>query len=106
MNVSSIAGLTGGVAGVHYAASKAGLLGLTKALAAELAPDGVLVNAIAPDGVDTELLSPELGERVRKLNLLGKLIPPEEVAEAIVYLARTDTLTGQTLNFNAGRYVF
>jgi 3-oxoacyl-[acyl-carrier protein] reductase len=106
VNVSSIAGLMGGVVGVHYAASKAGILGFTRALAPEVAPDGVLVNSIAPDAVDTEMLLPELRPKVEGLNLLKRVLRPEEVAQGIVFLAKTDTLTGQTLNFNAGRYVF
>ncbi len=106
VNVSSIAGLMGGVVGVHYAASKAGVLGFTRALAPELAPDGVLVNSIAPDAVDTDMLLPELREKVQHLNLLRRVLKPEEVAQGILFLAKTDTLTGQTLNYNAGRYVF
>ncbi|MFQ5837541.1 MAG: SDR family NAD(P)-dependent oxidoreductase [Thermoplasmata archaeon] len=106
VNVSSIAGLMGGVVGVHYAASKAGILGFTRALAPEVAPDGVLVNSIAPDAVDTDMLLPELRPKVEGLNLLKRILKPEEVAQGILYLAKTDTLTGQTLNFNAGRYVF
>jgi NAD(P)-dependent dehydrogenase (short-subunit alcohol dehydrogenase family) len=106
VNVSSIAGLMGGVVGVHYAASKAGLLGFTRALAPEVAPDGILVNSIAPDAVDTEMLLPELRPKVEKLNLLRRVLRPEEVAQGILFLAKTETLTGQTLNFNAGRYVF
>ncbi len=106
VNVSSIAGLMGGVVGVHYAASKAGVLGFTRALAPEVAPDGVLVNSIAPDAVDTEMLLPELKSKVQNLNLLKRVLRPEDVAQGILFLAKTDTLTGQTLNFNAGRYVF
>ncbi len=106
VNVSSIAGLMGGVVGVHYAAAKAGVLGFTRALAPEVAPDGVLVNSIAPDAVDTEMLLPELRSKVEQLNLLRKVLRPEDVAKGILFLAKTDTLTGQTLNFNAGRYVF
>ncbi len=106
VNVSSIAGLMGGVVGVHYAAAKAGVLGFTRALAPEVAPDGVLVNSIAPDAVDTEMLLPELRSKVEQLNLLKRVLKPEDVARGILFLAKTDTLTGQTLNFNAGRYVF
>lgn len=106
VNVASIAALMGGVVGVHYAASKAGLLGFTKALAPEVAPDGVLVNAIAPDAVDTEMIGPEIRERVKDLNLRRRLLSPEEVADGILFLAKTDVLTGQTLNYNAGRYVW
>lgn len=106
VNVSSIAGLMGGVVGVHYAASKAGLLGFTRALAPEVASFGILVNSIAPDAVDTEMLLPELRPKVERLNLLKRVLKPEEVARGIIFLAKTDTLTGQTLNFNAGRYVF
>ncbi len=106
VNVSSIAGLMGGVVGVHYAASKAGVLGFTRALAPEVAPDGVLVNSIAPDAVDTDMLLPELRSKVEGLNLLKRVLKPEDVAKGILFLVKTDTLTGQTLNFNAGRYVF
>lgn len=105
VNVASIAGLMGGVAGIHYAASKAGVLGLTRALSAEVTADGVLVNSISPDAVDTELVGPDIREKVQNLNLLKRLLKPDEVAQAILFLARSDVLTGQNLNFNAGRYV-
>lgn len=91
VNVSSTAGLTGGTSGVHYAAAKGGLLALTKALARELAPHGIRVNAVVPGKIHTSML--EGGgakahlERVQGKVPLGRLGTPEEVAEVIAFLA-------------------
>jgi len=113
VNVSSIAGQTGNVvAGIAYAASKAGLIGFTKRLAVELAGEGIRVNAVAPTFVETDmtarwLSTPEGRERVRGLHPLGIILKPEDVAEAILFLAdprRARGITGHVLSVNAGRY--
>lgn len=113
INVASIAGQTGNVAaGVDYAASKAGIIGLTKKLAVELAKYGIRVNAVAPSFVDTDLVrefldTEEKRERVKRLHPLGIIIKPEDVAEAVFFLADYEmsrAITGTVISINAGRY--
>lgn len=93
VNVSSIQGIRGGVLSAAYAASKAGIIGLTKALAIELMPYGIRVNAVAPRAIDTPLfrkymLKRGLGDdEVRRRYLFGRLGKPEEVAAAVLFLA-------------------
>ncbi len=105
INVSSIAGKNGGTVGVAYAASKAGVIGLTMALARELAPYNITVNAVAPGPVDTEMISKEMKEKLEKLCPLGRIAKPEEVAETIIFLLSNDYITGETININGGRYM-
>jgi 3-oxoacyl-[acyl-carrier protein] reductase len=113
VNVASIAGQTGNVvAGVAYAASKAGLIGFTKRLAVELAPRGIRVNAVAPSFVETDMTrslleDPEQRRRIENLHPLRMILKPEDVAEAILFLAdptRSRGITGHVLSINAGRY--
>lgn len=104
VSMSSIAGRMGGTIGCNYAASKAGIIGLTQALATELAPD-VRFNAVAPGPVDTDLISPEVKERLGALSPLGRIAGPEEIARAVVYLAENDYVNGEVINVNAGRYM-
>jgi len=112
VNVASIAGETGNVlAGIAYSASKAGLIGLTKRLAIELASLGIRVNAVAPSFVETRMVArfidtPEKRERVKELHPLRMLIRPEDVAEAVYFLAvpwLSRAITGHILRINAGR---
>lgn len=111
INISSVAGQMGGVSvGVHYAASKAGLIGLTKALAQRLAPYGVTVNCVAPGTTATEMTaawSREDLERAWARIPLGRLAQPDEIAAAVCYLAsdRAAFITGATLDINGGLYV-
>ncbi|PWH15725.1 MAG: NAD(P)-dependent oxidoreductase [Ardenticatenia bacterium] len=111
INISSVAGQMGGVSvGVHYAASKAGLIGLTKALAHRLAPYGVTVNCVAPGTTATEMTaawSREDLERAWARIPLGRLAQPDEIAAAVCYLAsdRAAFITGATLDINGGLYV-
>jgi 3-oxoacyl-[acyl-carrier protein] reductase len=107
VNIASIAGQTGGIsAGVDYAASKGGLLAFTKALARDMAPHGVTVNAIAPGQIDADpnLLTPEARERVIKMIPLGRLGEPCEIAYAALFLASPMAayITGTTLDVNGG----
>jgi 3-oxoacyl-[acyl-carrier protein] reductase len=107
VNVASISGQTGGVSGgADYAASKGGLIAFTKALARDLAPHGVTVNAIAPGQIDADpnLLSAEARERVIAMVPLGRLGEPREVAYAALFLASpmAGYITGATLDVNGG----
>lgn len=108
VNVSSIAGRNGGTVGVPYAASKAGVIGITCALASEFTPKGIYVNAVAPGPVDTDLfkgLSPEQRKKLESLSPNGRFAKPEEIAHAIVFLIENDYVSGETLNIDAGRYM-
>ena len=104
VNISSIAGKMGGTIGSHYAASKAGLIGLTFALANELAPE-VTVNAVAPGPVDTELISEETKKKLSALTPLGRIAKPEEIAHTVIYLLENDYVSGEVIDVNAARYL-
>jgi 3-oxoacyl-[acyl-carrier protein] reductase len=93
--------------GAHYAASKAGIVIVTKLFAAELAADGVTVNAIAPAAVRTpafDVLPPERLEALRERIPVGRFGEPEEVAELVAYLCSDagGYVTGATLDVNGG----
>lgn len=104
VNISSIAGKMGGTIGCHYGASKAGVIGLTFALASELAPQ-VTVNAVAPGPVDTELLSQETKKRLSAQTPFGRIAKPEEIAHTVIYLLENDYISGEVVDVNAGRYM-
>jgi 3-oxoacyl-[acyl-carrier protein] reductase len=104
INLSSVAAQTGGVIGPHYAASKAGALGLTHSYAALLAKEGITVNAIiAPALIATEMVASNPKARL-DLIPLGRFGTVEEVAEVVVMLASNGYITGQTINVNGGWY--
>jgi 3-oxoacyl-[acyl-carrier protein] reductase len=104
INLSSVAAQTGGVIGPHYAASKAGALGLTHSYAALLAKEGITVNAVAPALIATEMVTSNPKARP-DLIPVGRLGTVEEVAEAVVMLASNGYITGQTINVNGGWYM-
>ncbi len=104
VNISSIAGKMGGIVGCHYAASKAGVIGLTFALASELTPR-VMVNAVAPGVVDTEFLFPKIKEKLSTLTPVGRAAKPEEIAHTVIYLLENDYVSGEVIDVNAGRYM-
>jgi 3-oxoacyl-[acyl-carrier protein] reductase len=104
VNISSIAGKMGGTIGCHYAGSKAGVIGLTFALASELAPQ-VTVNSIAPGPVDTELLSPEIKKKLSLQTPFRRVAKPEEIAHTVIYLLENDYVSGEVIDVNAGRYM-
>lgn len=107
INISSIWGQTGGSCEVHYSAAKAGVEGLTRALAKELAPSHITVNAVAPGAIATSMTT-HLGEETCRMLEeeipLGRLGKPEEVASAVYFLAGEDAgyITGQVLGVNGG----
>ncbi|MFZ0429985.1 MAG: SDR family oxidoreductase, partial [Acidobacteriota bacterium] len=104
INLSSVAAQTGGVVGPHYAASKAGILGLTRAYAALLAREGITVNAIAPALIETEMV--RSNPRARPdLIPVGRFGRTDEVSDIVVMLATNGYITGQTINVNGGWYM-
>ena len=108
VNVSSIAGRNGGTVGIPYAASKAGIIGITAALASEFTPKGIYVNAVAPGPVDTDLfrnLTPEQRKKLEAMSPNGRFAKPEEIAHLIACLIENDYISGETVNINAGRYI-
>ena len=104
INIASTAAQTGGVIGPHYAASKAGLLGLTHSYASLLVKEGITANAIAPALIETDMLE-SLRAKAADLIPLGRFGRPEEVAGVVVMLARNGYITGQTINVNGGYYM-
>jgi 3-oxoacyl-[acyl-carrier protein] reductase len=103
INLSSVAAQTGGVIGPHYAASKAGMLGLTHSYAGLLAKEGITCNAIAPALIETEMVTSNPQARP-DLIPVGRFGHVDEVAEVAVLLARNGYITGQTINVNGGWY--
>src|SRR5271157_2130171 len=104
INLSSVAAQTGGVVGPHYAASKAGIIGLTHSYATSLIRDGITVNAIAPALIETEMVTsnPNANPNLIPMGHFGSV---EEVADVAVMLARNGYITGQTINVNGGWYM-
>ena len=104
VNLSSVAAQTGGVVGPHYAASKAGMLGLTHSYAALLAREGITANAIAPALIETEMVTGNAAARP-ELIPVGRFGRAGETAEAALLLVRNGYITGQTINVNGGWYM-
>jgi 3-oxoacyl-[acyl-carrier protein] reductase len=111
VNISSLAGQTGGIhAGAHYAASKAGLLSLTRTFAALLAREGIRVNSVTPGPVDTAMtnvLGNEAVESVRSAVPLGRVATPDEIAATVAFLASPDAAytTGTICEVNGGLHI-
>lgn len=107
INVSSMWGITGASCEVHYSASKAALIGFTKALAKEVGLSGITVNCVAPGVIATEMnghLSEDIIEELKNETPLNRVGTPEDVAEAIFFLAsdKASFITGQTLSVDGG----
>ncbi len=107
INISSVIGLMGNAGQANYAASKAGLIGLTKSLAKEFASRNILVNAIAPGFIETDMtavISEELKKKIHADIPLGRMGTPEQVASVCSFLAGPDSsyITGQVLTVDGG----
>lgn len=101
INLSSVAAQNGGIIGPHFAASKAGILGLTHSYASMVAGDGITVNAIAPALIHTEVSGPNQ-QALADLLPVGRLGHVDEVADVVVMLVHNGFITGQTINVNGG----
>jgi len=104
INMSSVAAQAGSIVGVHYAASKAGMLGLTRSYARVLAKEGITVNAITPALVATEMVTSNPAAKPEMIPI-GRFGEIDEVADVTLMLARNAYITGQTINVNGGYYM-
>ena len=105
INISSIWGITGASCEVAYSVSKAGMDGLTKALAKELAPSNIRVNSIAPGAIDTDMnqnLNKEERKEVENEIPLGRFGTPEDIAKCVMWLVEDNYTTGQVVSPNGG----
>ncbi|HMK67601.1 MAG TPA: 3-oxoacyl-[acyl-carrier-protein] reductase [Stellaceae bacterium] len=107
VGITSVVGVTGNPGQVNYAASKAGMIGMSKALAAEVASRGITVNCVAPGFIVspmTDALTPEQKERITAGIPVGRIGNPDEVAACVVFLASEEAayVTGQTIHVNGG----
>jgi len=110
INVTSVVAQTGNVGQSNYVASKAGLIGLTRAIAVEVASRSITVNAVAPGFIETPMtdpLSAELKEKMKSLIPLGRFGKDREIASTIVFLASDEAgyITGQVFDVNGGMYM-
>ncbi len=107
INITSVVGIAGNGGQTNYAASKAGIIGLTKSLAKEVAARGIRVNAVAPGFVETDMtadLTDDIKEKAIEAIPLGRMGAPEDIAKAVAFLASDDAayITGQTLVVDGG----
>ena len=110
VNIASVVGMMGNIGQANYAASKAGIIGLSKTMAREFAPRGIKVNAVAPGFIDTDMTRdlPEKAKEAFLTNIpMGRMGTPEDVAEAVLFLATDASLyiTGQVISVNGGLYM-
>jgi len=110
INLTSVVAETGNAGQANYVASKAGLIGLTRAIAVEVASRSITVNAVAPGFIETPMtdpLSPELKEKMKSMIPLGRFGKDREIAAAIVFLSSDEAayITGQVLDVNGGMHM-
>jgi 3-oxoacyl-[acyl-carrier protein] reductase len=103
INLSSVAAQYGGILGPHYAATKAGILGLTRSYASQFAKEGITANAIAPALIETDMVA-ALPKDIAARIPVGTIGAPDEVGRIAVMLAQSSYITGQTINPNGGLY--
>jgi 3-oxoacyl-[acyl-carrier protein] reductase len=104
INISSVAAHVGGVVGAHYAASKAGMIGLTHYYASALVKEGITVNSIAPALIETDMVTSNLNVTPQIIPL-GRFGRPEEVSEVVAMLTENGYITGQTIHVSGGLYM-
>ena len=102
VNITSVAGLTGNAGQSNYSASKAGLIGLTKSVAKELAPRGIRCNAVAPGFIRTDMTAEQEDNPLTTMIPLGRMGEPEDVADAVAYLVKAGYVTGEVLRVDGG----
>jgi 3-oxoacyl-[acyl-carrier protein] reductase len=110
INVSSVVGVSGNPGQANYVASKAGIIGLTKGVAKELASRGITANVVAPGYVDTDMTT-SLSDKAKEMMIgqipLGRVGTAEDIAAAVVFLASDQAayITGQVIHVNGGMYM-
>lgn len=106
VNISSLSGIKGMPGQTNYSAAKAALIGATKALAQEVAPRGVTVNAVAPGFIETDMTKDLQQEELKKMVPVGRFGKPDEVAALVAFLVSDDAayITGEVININGGLY--
>lgn len=102
INITSVSGMMGNAGQCNYSASKAGLIGLTKSVAKELAPKGIRCNAVAPGFIATDMTGNQTDNPLLDMIPLGKMGEPEDVADAVAYLATAKYVTGEVLRVDGG----
>ena len=102
VNITSVAGIMGNAGQTNYAASKAGMIGLTKSVAKELAPKGIRCNAVAPGFIETDMTGNQAANPLLNLIPLGKMGKPDDVADAVAYLVTANYVTGEVLRVDGG----
>jgi 3-oxoacyl-[acyl-carrier protein] reductase len=107
VNIGGLSSFTGAARRAHVIAAKAGLVGLTRALAHDLAPHHITVNCVAPGLIDTERRGPEPGHHAKHATLVGRRGTPEEIAAVVRFLCGPEAryVTGQTLHANGGVFM-
>jgi 3-oxoacyl-[acyl-carrier protein] reductase len=110
VNITSVVAQTGNAGQANYVSSKAGVIGLTRAIAVEVASRSITVNAVAPGFIETPMtdpLSPELKEKMKSMIPLGRFGTDKEIASAVMFLASDEAayITGQVLDVNGGMYM-